>query len=271
MTADLDFDRRLRSLYQQTADAGVTPGQMARVIAATEAVAQRGTWRARLGRTGSGTQTRRIVFSRRTAMAFAVMLALVAMVAFVASRPRPPAGRGLLAFVQNGDLMLADREGHNAVPALRGRGLTVTDPVWSPDGRRLVLSGLGDGLVVIDAGTLQTTRIHVSPVAAFAWSPDGTVLAVVEGSWSENCWPPGGGFGRGCDGDAQNTSLKLVDVRTAQATVVAHPFPAANLAWSPDGQWVAASVYGRLTLVDPRTGDQHIAVVGDNRHATEWP
>ena len=271
MTAELDFDRQLRALYHATADASVVPGQVERVMAATATVGQRPTWWARLRRTGSGSQTRSVVVSRRTAMAFAVILALVAVVAFVASRPRPPAGRGLLAFVQNGDLMLADRNGHDAVPVLRGRGLTISDPVWSPDGRRVVVGGLGDGLVFIDTATLATSRISSSPVAAFAWSPDGTKVAMMNGAWSSDCWPMVGRSWRWCADTSEDTMLKVVDVRTGTSTVLAHPFPAAHLAWSPDGHWIAASVYGRLTLIDPTTGNQHVAVDGNDRHATEWP
>lgn len=271
MTAETDVDRRLRALYHATADPGVVPGQMGRVMAATATVAQRrGPW-ARLHRTGSGARTRSVVFSRRTAMAFAVVLIALAVVAFAASRPRPPAGRGLLAFVQNGDLMFADRDGHNAVPVLRGRGLTITGPVWSPDGRRVVVGGLGDGLVAIDAATLATTRISSSPVAAFAWSPDGAQVAVLNGTWYDSCWPSSVRFGRGCDESAANTSLDLVDVRTGTSTRIAGPFPAAHLAWSPDGHWIAASVYGRLTLVDPVTRDQQIVVDGNQLHGTDWP
>src|SRR5205814_8699359 len=76
-----------------------------------------------------------------------------------------------------GDRWSVAREGGSAVRLTRGEG-TETDPVFSPDGKRVAFTGDYDGNVdvfVVDAAGSVPKRLTWHPAAdrVLGWTPDG--------------------------------------------------------------------------------------------------
>jgi dipeptidyl aminopeptidase/acylaminoacyl peptidase len=117
-------------------------------------------------------------------------------------------------------------------------------PRWSPDGRSIAYLARGIGaergaqLWLIDAGASarQLTRLAGSGVADFEWSPDGRAIALAAAT-------------RGRDPDTTaRTQIHLLSTRDgslrqltrSSRTIIVHLWdPDANLAWSPDGRFIA--------------------------------
>jgi TolB protein len=110
------------------------------------------------------------------------------------------------------------RDGRDA-DALVDGGLfsTASPPSWSPDGRRLAVSGsIGglEGLYVVGRDTGRLRRVATGDARFAAWSPDGKRIAYADDVSAVLARPPHGPIAR----------LRA---------------PPARLAWSPDGRRIA--------------------------------
>ena len=107
-----------------------------------------------------------------------------------------------------------------------GAGAPASDPVWSPDGRKLAFVRLNarHGIYVVKADGSGLRNLTPKPVGAYAdpaWSPDGRKLAFV----SER------------DG---NSDVYVMNANgSGQRSLTRNPAYDADPAWSPDGRTIA--------------------------------
>jgi hypothetical protein len=117
------------------------------------------------------------------------------------------------------DLYVMNTDGSNAT--LRATGFWA--PSWSPDGTRLLVSGVG-GVYVLGADPDGAAPVLLAENAyESAWSPDGTKIAFV-------MW------------EGTTSSLKVMNLDGTAVTTLRHGqvgFPS----WSPDGQRLAFMEY----------------------------
>jgi WD40 repeat protein len=108
----------------------------------------------------------------------------------------------------------------------------------SPDGKRIVIGGLGDA-ILLDAGTARPLGYygyHGGTVHSVAWSPDGNYIAT----------------GR------DDTTVQVWNVATTKNvyTYTGHTTDVFTVAWSPDGKRIASgSADGLVQVWDALTGN----------------
>jgi Tol biopolymer transport system component len=194
----------------------------------------------------------------------------------VCTRPRPQ-----IAFGSNGPGLQAvfvvnpDGSGlHRLTPS----GVTARDPVWSPDGARILFAGGGDLHMMNRDGSSRTRVVDAQGVGSYRWSPDGSMIAytatrMVGDDLFEDLWvvrPDGSGAARiasnatdpswapdgrrvayASSGDQQ---LHIINSDgTADVVLTSAPLVATQAAWSPDGS-VIAFVNGsdkNIMLINP--------------------
>src|SRR5262249_45238795 len=106
-------------------------------------------------------------------------------------------------------------------------------PAFSPDGRRVVFSGLVGGFTDLFVYDLQSKELKRLTNDAFAdlqpaWSPDGKHIAFVTDRFSTNLETP----------DAGNYRLAVIDVDTSEIKALPslHEGKNINPQWSRDGK-----------------------------------
>jgi len=218
MTHHDDLDRELVSWFSDDAARRVPAGLLGSIDAASRTRRQQPGWLVTLRGESMGavlavpTRTRRLTL----VIVVAALAALLAIV--IAGQQRDPLRSGLLAFIRNGDVYLAEPDGGHARVVLHQEGFEYSTVAWSPNGATLAIDG-GSGVVVLNGTTGKATYVGGSnPV----WSPDGGELAVL-------------------DREAGETHLRIVEA-ASMSSRAAYPFGAiGGMAWSPNGRWIAAT------------------------------
>jgi Tol biopolymer transport system component/DNA-binding winged helix-turn-helix (wHTH) protein len=166
----------------------------------------------------------------------------------------PPDG-GTLALV---DLASGVEEG-------LGSGLC---PAFSPDGRRLAYLGHGEddrGLWVLDLASRSRARV----------APDAGGVGLSERNAARRpAWSPDGGrLAYESNGLSEGSGVMVVELAKDERKLVA-PGVFGNLAWSPDGRWIAASGAGGETgfaRIDVATGEvRRLTAGGAYRASATW-
>jgi TolB protein len=153
-----------------------------------------------------------------------------------------------VAFVdQNGNVVVADRDGKHRRTVLRGAMDPGLEPAWSPDSRRLLVGklaggGVRTGVVTVATGAF-TALPHQLEGIHFLWSADGKHLGYATGECRIGIADADGGNARlvpvfGVRNDATNPQFR----RSCDPYSV-----------SVDGRWLA---------VDQRTGDEPDGDIG---------
>ncbi len=146
----------------------------------------------------------------------------------------------------------------------------VSDPHWSPDGRRLAFVR-DDEIWIVEADGSRLTRVVAKPGGGRdpRWSPDGHRLAFLSRrrGWSQ-VWV--------IDAPVPRRGRPQRDPRPPEARSVTQTgFDVVSMAWSPDGARIAVMAHQRLdaldtaqiALVDIATGASEI-VAGERSHDT---
>jgi TolB protein len=158
--------------------------------------------------------------------------------------------------VIGGTTWLVDPDGKN-LRQLAGVSSTDTNPVWSPNGTRIAFSGREAGkaqIYVIGSDGYDLVRLTCATDDFQAtWSPDGTRLLFVR---EDHPGVPDTIYAMNADGTG--------------VTLVFHPETDwfYNVAWSPDGQWIAAMrtdrQVGSIWLFKPDGTQLHRLTQPDN-------
>ncbi|MDH5244765.1 MAG: DPP IV N-terminal domain-containing protein, partial [Chloroflexota bacterium] len=150
----------------------------------------------------------------------------------------------------------------------------VSDPQWSPDGRRLAYVRDGE-IWVVEADGSRLTRVVAKPGGGTEprWSPDGRQLAFLSRrrGWSQ-VWL--------VEAPVPRRGRPRRDTRPPEATVLTSAGVDVDLhAWSPDGSRIAICAQhaldrletSQIALVDVATGESH-TVAGEDSHDTgaQW-
>jgi Tol biopolymer transport system component len=224
MTHHDDFERTIVGWLAEDGGRRAPSGVLDAIAAGTRTRRQAPYWIVALrGQSMGGRPMLRTSGQRRLILLVgaAALLGLLVALAAAGRKPANPLGAGVMAFVQHGDVFLANPDGTDARVAVHADGVAFSSVAWSPGSGRLAIDG-ESGVVIFDPRTSKTTFVGGSNPA---WSPDGRQLAVVDPAWGTS----GGPRLRLIDGDT------LATLRTYEFSVLG------GLAWSPDGRWIAAT------------------------------
>ena len=175
----------------------------------------------------TGMTTRKTESLRRLWRCGLLAVAALAVLGGAAGPARPafPGANGLIAFTSTRDggfpeLFLLDETTLQAtkVAEVAAGGGVPENPVWSPDGTRIVFSRAG-ALEIYEASTGGLQTIQSDPAQQPAWSPDGSMLA----------------FTRFDDGNRGIWRMNADGTGVVRLTDGEHQDPA----WSPDGGSIA--------------------------------
>ena len=138
-----------------------------------------------------------------------------------------PDGTRFVTGGEDGTLRLCDADDGKTLRILHGHTGAITTVAWSPDPRYLA-SGDTDGLICLwdmdNVRRLRVLRDHTFRVSSIAWSPDATQLVSGAGDKTFRLW------------DTSTGRQRLV-----LPVEVGHDWQARPVAWSGDGQLVAAA------------------------------
>jgi len=122
-------------------------------------------------------------------------------------------------------------------------GYYVRPPRWSPDGTQLAATRNDLMVVIVDAATGLVVRAVASGMSP-TWSPDGRHLAFV------------------------GSSITIIDVDGSNAKVT--PFIGYELAWSPDGDWIAFNAIGEYVMSPGATDSTRIRELAPGGGEPAW-
>jgi Tol biopolymer transport system component len=157
--------------------------------------------------------------------------------------------------------ILAIRADGGGAGLLYGRGDEAGSlPVWSPDGRRLIVAdpARGGRTIIDPAG--GSVAIPGHGINSGSWSPDGRLVA-----FSDSGSPEGG-----------TSAIRVADV---DGRIVADlgraGFSDSAPVWSPDGRWIAVVGHddeGRtgIWLLDPNGGPSRPVLVSPGEHGAQY-
>src|SRR6185503_14503864 len=172
MTHHDDLDRDLVTWFSDDAARRVPAGLLGAIAAESQSRRQQPGWLVTLRGESMGALIAVPTRTRRIALVVVVAALAALLVIVIAGQHRDPLRSGLLAFIRNGDVYLANPDGSDARLVLHQDGFASTSVAWSPNGERLAVDG-GSGVIVVNASTGQATFLGGSnPV----WSPDGREL-----------------------------------------------------------------------------------------------
>jgi len=159
-------------------------------------------------------------------------------------------GRSLLVKKSGGEMTIIDAGSGSAWPPFSAGGMQVnpTEGAWSPDGSRLAVAE-GTGIYMFDASAVGFfySLTLPAPVRQLVWSPDGGDLASV----------------------LEDGTLRLFNVSAAQMTRTINQYSAISFAsWSPDGEKLAVQAADGFHLV--RAADAQPLADLDSLNAPAW-
>jgi RNA polymerase sigma factor (sigma-70 family) len=152
--------------------------------------------------------------------------------------------------------------GGTGVVVTQAAGLLTPDLAFSPDGRHLAGVGARGQLCLWDAGTGEATWEATLPAGRtaerFAFSGSGRALALLNGDGTVTVYETATGEKRAQLGEPAKDGTGVLAVNVAGLVFAFNsPDPAACLAWSPDGRYVAsASGAAAVRLWDVVTGKE---------------
>lgn len=159
-----------------------------------------------------------------------------------------PSGARLAAAGTEGTIFFWNPDSGAVEKSVKSHAITVTDLVWSPDGKELV-SGSAD----------RTVKV---------WRPDDLgPIGLLPGSWSMALSPSGDQV---VTEIASREGLGLVEVGTGRVLrqlPIGPDLRAGELAWSPDGDYVAAT----FTTEDENHHDGVVWSLPENREVQRLP
>ena len=197
MTTEAMLDRRLRELMAELAAPGDQSAAIDNVISVTRALRPEPRWRALLKERPMRTNS--IVIAGSPPLRFGLVFAVIALIGLLAATVvvgalvlrQPalppaygPAGNGVLAYAESGDIVTTDAAGANVTAITTGPAVD-SRPVFSRDGTRIAfLRKESNATRLFVANADGTRQVAVSPelfddVHAIDWSPDGDRLMVL--------------------------------------------------------------------------------------------
>lgn len=197
MTTEAMLDRRLRELMAELAAPGDQSAAIDNVISVTRALRPEPRWRALLKERPMRTNS--IVIAGSPPLRFGLIFAVIALIGLLATtvvvgalvlrQPAVPpaygpAGNGVLAYAESGDIVTTDAAGANLTTITTGPAVD-SRPVFSRDGTRIAfLRKESNATRLFVANADGTGQVAVSPelfddVHAIDWSPDGDRLMVL--------------------------------------------------------------------------------------------
>lgn len=191
MTTEAMLDRRLRELMAELAAPGDQSAAIDHVISVTRALRPEPRWRALLKERPMRTNS--IVIAGSPPLRFGLVFAVIALIGLLAAtivvgalvlrQPAVPpaygpAGNGVLAYAESGDILTADAAGSNVTAITSGPAVD-SRPLFSRDGTQIAFLRKEAGATRLVVANADGSDIRaVSPelyddVHAVDWSPDG--------------------------------------------------------------------------------------------------
>lgn len=216
-------DSAIAAAFERRAARGSTAGLSDAIVAQTASAAQ--------VRKSRWLRMPELAWPQRGALVLSVVVAslLAVLLGILIVGQSKPARLGLLVYARDGDVYIAEPDGSHPVLVAHDDAIAFRNPVWSPAGRWVALSG-SDGEFLLDTESVTIRRL---PGIFAAWSSDGHSLALIA---EEPSGPVNGqqaSFLRIVDVDTGATR----DVRASTGESIGGP-----VAWSPDGRWFLAEV-----------------------------